>query len=61
MSEIIVVNACSTVRQSNCELVRRADEEVIGHCLGNVLLILIAIICSLVTSVLKGEKENNIQ
>ena len=59
MGEVIVKDVSTTVGQSNCKLVCWADEEVIRNGFGNLLLVLISIVCCFITSVLEDGKGNN--
>lgn len=60
MSEIIVVDVRTTVCQSNCKFVRRANKEMVGDRLRNVLLVLITVVCCLVAGVLEKRIQKNL-
>lgn len=55
--EVIVEDVGATVCERDGKLVGRTDEEVIGDGLGNLLLVLIIVICVLVARVLWREKR----
>lgn len=54
--KIIVINVCASIGKRDGKLISRTNEEVIRDGLGNLLLILIIIVCILVARVLKENK-----